>query len=230
MNFISRIFNAILRKFGKDSFLSGDIPRRYKIIYVLDILRNFFRWNFKYFYIPRINFLGRNSKVKYSGQLKIGKLVRIGDNVIVDCLSKKGVDIADNVNIANNVIIKCTWSLGHVGTGVVIGTGVSIGDGSFIGAAGGVIIGENVIMGQNVRFHSENHIFNDPTIPIKMQGVTNEGIIIEDDCWVGAGVVFLDGVKVGKGSVIGANSVVTKNIPPFSVVVGTPGRVIKRRG
>lgn len=67
-------------------------------------------------------------------------------------------------------------------------------------------------------------------LPIREQGVTREGIIIEDDCWLGSGVKVLDGVTIGKGCVIGANSVVTKDIPPYSVAVGAPARVIKKRG
>ena len=61
-------------------------------------------------------------------------------------------------------------------------------------------------MGQNIRFHSENHNYKDINIPIRMQGVTNKGIKIGNDCWIGAGVVFLDGVVVGNGCVIGANN------------------------
>ena len=55
------------------------------------------------------------------------------------------------------------------------------------------------------------------------------GIIIEDDCWLGSHVTVTKGVRIGKGSVIGANSVVTKDIPPYSVAVGTPAKVIKKR-
>ncbi|MCX7595635.1 MAG: acyltransferase, partial [Fischerella sp.] len=61
------------------------------------------------------------------------------------------------------------------------------------------------------------------------QGVTCKGIIIEDDCWLGHGVTVLDGVTIGKGSVIGAGAVVTKDIPPYSVAVGIPAKVVKSR-
>lgn len=84
-------------------------------------------------------------------------------------------------------------------------------------------------MGQNIRFHAQNHKFNNVNVPIRNQGTTQKGIVIEDDCWIGSGSVFLDGVKVGKGSVIGANSLVNKNIDPYSVAVGNPVRVVKKR-
>lgn len=90
-------------------------------------------------------------------------------------------------------------------------------------------IGDNVIMGQNVRFHAQNHRFDRIDIPIRNQGTTQIRITIEDDCWIGGGTVFLDGVTVGTGSVIGANSLVNKDIEPYSVAVGNPAKVIKKR-
>jgi acetyltransferase-like isoleucine patch superfamily enzyme len=62
-----------------------------------------------------------------------------------------------------------------------------------------------------------------------MQGVTHKGILIDEDCWIGAGTVFLDGVRVGKGCVIGANTIVNKDIPAYSVAVGNPVKIIKNR-
>lgn len=100
---------------------------------------------------------------------------------------------------------------------------------SFIGAAGGVWIGENVIMGQRVSFHSENHCSDRSDIPICLQGVTRQGITVEDNCWTGENVVFLDGAHVGEGRIIGAGSVVRGNIPANLVAVGVPAKVIRSR-
>lgn len=74
-----------------------------------------------------------------------------------------------------------------------------------------------------------NHRFSDVTKLIKEQGVETKGIIIESDVWIGANCCVLDGVTIGRGSVIGAGSIVTKSIPPMSVAVGNPCRVIKQR-
>ena len=90
-------------------------------------------------------------------------------------------------------------------------------------------IGRDVIMGQNVRFHSENHNFDDIEVPIRFQGVTNKGIKIGNNCWIGSGVVFLDGINVGDGCVIGANTLVNKDIPDNVIAVGNPARIIKYR-
>ena len=76
---------------------------------------------------------------------------------------------------------------------------------------------------------SANHNFSDINEPIAKQGETKEKIVIEDDCWLGAGVKVLAGVTIHKGSVIGAGSVITHDVPPYSVVVGVPGKVIKSR-
>jgi acetyltransferase-like isoleucine patch superfamily enzyme len=101
--------------------------------------------------------------------------------------------------------------------------------GCFIDALGGVSIGENVIIGPNVVIHSANHRFNDLDTPIMRQGHDCAAVTIEDDCWIGANVVILPGVHVGRGCVVGAGSVVTKSLPAFSVVVGNPAVVKKFR-
>jgi len=74
-----------------------------------------------------------------------------------------------------------------------------------------------------------NHIYKDPKTPIRLQEIRAIGIIIEDDVWLGVGSTVLDGVTIGKGSVIGAGAVVTKDIPPYSIAVGVPAKVIKKR-
>ena len=70
-------------------------------------------------------------------------------------------------------------------------------------------------------------MFDDPNRPFIEQGITAEGIIIEDDVWIGASAVITDGVRVGKGAVVAAGAVVTKDVPPHSVVGGVPAKIIK---
>ncbi len=77
--------------------------------------------------------------------------------------------------------------------------------------------------------YANSHNFSDPNIPINQQGLTCKGILIEDDCWLGTGVRVLDGVTIGRGSIVGAGAVVTKSLPPYSIAVGVPARVIDRR-
>lgn len=96
--------------------------------------------------------------------------------------------------------------------------------------SGFIKLGNNVIIGPNSVLRAANHIFTDLDKPIRYQGHSGGKIIIEDDCWLGANVIVLKDVTVGKGSVIGAGAIVTKDIPPLSIAVGVPARVIGHRG
>jgi acetyltransferase-like isoleucine patch superfamily enzyme len=111
-----------------------------------------------------------------------------------------------------------------------LGTNSAWSQGCIFNCDGGLSIGNNVLIGPHVCIHTTNHNYSNPKIPICRQGNTPEPVIIHDDVWIGANAVVLPGVTVGKGSVIGAGSIVTKSIPPYSVAVGNPARVVKRRG
>ena len=123
----------------------------------------------------------------------------------------------------------CSGSISAIGKGLRIGSNTGIGNDCFFGAAGGIEIGSDVVMGQNVRFHAENHVYSDPLKLIKEQGVSHKGIKVGNDCWIGAGAVFLDGATIGDGCVVGANTIVTGQFESFSVIVGVPARIIKKR-
>ncbi|WP_275974180.1 acyltransferase [Argonema galeatum] len=90
-------------------------------------------------------------------------------------------------------------------------------------------IGKYCLIAPHVGIFANNHVFTDPTVPIVQQGHTYKGIVIEDDCWLGSGVKVLDGVTIGRGSVIGSGAVVNKDIPPYSIAVGVPAKVISKR-
>lgn len=184
------------------------------------------------YYFRKINqraFVGKNVTIKNRSYLFLGKGVTIGDYVSIDGLSKDGISIGNNVSIGPFTILQASGVISNLGIGLKIGHNSGIGAYSYIGAAGGVSIGQNVIMGQYVSFHSENHNFSSPDIPIKKQGVTREGIVIEDDCWIGAKVTFLDGAFLSHGCVVAAGAVVRGVIPPNSVIGGVPAKVIKSR-
>jgi maltose O-acetyltransferase len=110
---------------------------------------------------------------------------------------------------------------------VEIGNNSGIGDNAWLGA---VKIGDNVMMAPNVTILSRNHVFEDKLIPMSKQGVTEDNpVIISDDVWIGTRAIILPGVTIGKGSIIGAGAVVTKNVPEYTIVAGNPARVIKQR-
>lgn len=112
-------------------------------------------------------------------------------------------------------------------------SGIKIGRKSFIGelnvirGQGGVTIGDNVYTAPLVQILAVDHVYDDPTRPIAEQGITAEGIVIEDNVWIGAGAVITDGVRVGEGGVVGAGAVVTRDVPSHAVVAGVPARVVR---
>jgi acetyltransferase-like isoleucine patch superfamily enzyme len=90
-----------------------------------------------------------------------------------------------------------------------------------------VQIGDRVYTSPFTQIIAVNHVFDDPNRPFIEQGITAEGIVIEDDVWLGAGAIITDGVRVGKGAVVAAGAVVTEDVPPHTVVGGVPARPIK---
>jgi maltose O-acetyltransferase len=124
--------------------------------------------------------------------------------------------------IGENVRIKHRENL-------TLGDGVCINDDAWINAVGGVTIGDNVLIGPKTVIHSANHKFSDPETPISEQGHTLKPVVIEDDVWIGASSVILAGVTIGEGAVVGAGSVVTKDVEAYTVVAGNPTQVIGTR-
>jgi galactoside O-acetyltransferase len=104
-----------------------------------------------------------------------------------------------------------------------------IGSGVCIAGPGDIKIGKRCLIAANSGIYANNYNFSNPIEPMKYQGISRKGIVIEDDCWLGHGVTILNGVTIGEGSVVSTGAVVTKDVPPDSVVVGVPARVIKSR-
>jgi acetyltransferase-like isoleucine patch superfamily enzyme len=92
---------------------------------------------------------------------------------------------------------------------------------------GGITIGDRVYTAPMVQILAVNHRFDDSSHPMVDQGITAEGIVVEDDAWIGAGAIIIDGVTIGKGAVVAAGAVVTTSVPPRTVVGGAPARVIR---
>lgn len=154
-------------------------------------------------------FVGKRVKTLEKRYLHMGNQCKLHDNVYVDALSRDGVRLGDRVILGRGTRIECTGSLKYVGKGVMIGN--------------------DVVAGQFIRFHSENHNYEDMDTLIKDQGVNHKGIIVGDNCWIGSGVVFLDGASIANGCVVAANAVITKQFPENSIVGGVPAKIIGYR-
>ncbi|HPQ27813.1 MAG TPA: acyltransferase [Desulfobacteraceae bacterium] len=107
-----------------------------------------------------------------------------------------------------------------------IGDNSGIGYGSFVGLT---TIGKDVMMADEVMIISGNHHFDRTDIPMRLQGGEDQRVVIEDDVWIGARVIILPGRRIGKGSILGAGSVITCDVEPYSVMGGNPARLIRRR-
>ncbi len=161
---------------------------------------------------------------KVKGNVKLGRRVYIASGTELVASGN------EQIRIDNDCFILEGSMLQPYGGNISIGKRVGINLNCVIYGMGGVTIGDNVMMATSCVLVSANHNFERTDIPMNLQGITCKSIKIGNDVWLGARTVVLAGVEIGEGSVIGAGSVVSSNIPPYSVAVGVPARVIKQRG
>ena len=114
---------------------------------------------------------------------------------------------------------------------IEIGDHVALNERVMLNADNGgvIVVGEYVMFGPGTILRACNHNFSDPTRPMRHQGHEKGAIIVEDDVWFGAKVVVVPNVRIGRGAVIGAGAVVTRDVEPFTIVGGVPARQIGRR-
>lgn len=176
-------------------------------------------------------FVGEHVDISHKQNIYCGKNVKFEDYSEIHGLSTHGLYFGNNVTIGRYTEIRPSsyYGVGKIGYGLTMGDNSSIGPFGFIGCSGKITIGKNVMIGPRVSMFAENHNFSNPNIAIKKQGVNNKGIFIEDNCWIGSGVIILDGVTIGKGTVIGAGTLVTKNIPANSIIYDKRSKIEKKR-
>lgn len=163
---------------------------------------------------------------------KVGKCVYIGKMSLLK--GAKYVRLADNVTISERCVIEVydSYRSQRFSPILTIGINSHLGDDGHITCINRVQIGNNVLMGRKVFITDNAHGASDrnllDTAPNKRPLASKGGVIIEDNVWIGEMVCIMPGVRIGKGSIIGANAVVTKDVPPYSVAVGNPARIIKK--
>ncbi len=168
---------------------------------------------------------GVDLKLEQPTEVKIGSQVLLEQDVRISCKGEGGKLRLENlVSIDRGVDLKV-----HQKGQIEIGKHTYIGPYTCISSCGKLKIGRDCLIASHSSIYAHNHVFADPTQKIKNQGISSKGIVIENDCWLGSGVRVVDGVTIGRGSVIGAGAVVTKYIPPYSVAVGVPAKVISSR-
>jgi acetyltransferase-like isoleucine patch superfamily enzyme len=209
----------------KSSYTNKEL---FKILYYrgMQVFRGFWA---KLFYLKTAGLLfkGKKVTVRHAHLIRGGKNLILGDNVLIDALSENGIELGDNVTIERNSTLICTGVIANKGTGIKIGNNTGINAYSFLGGQGGITIGNYVIIGPHVQIFSENHIYNGSD-NIRNQGETRQGVIIEDNCWIGADVKILDGVIIREKTVVAAGSVVTKSFDSNVLIGGVPAKLLKK--
>lgn len=138
-----------------------------------------------------------------------------------------GIEIGEDTIVMQGAILHVYNFRGLPDAGIKVGKNSLIGEYCVIRGQGGVTIGDRVYTSPFTQIIAVNHVFDDRTRPFTEQGITAQGIVIEDDVWLGAGAIITDGVRVGQGAVVAAGAVVTKDVAPYTVVGGVPAKVIK---
>jgi acetyltransferase-like isoleucine patch superfamily enzyme len=174
--------------------------------------------------------VGKGVRIKNGRKLRVGNGFIAEDGCEINALSRQGIILGNRVTVGKYALVRPTSDYGgELGEGLKVGDGSNIGPYCYIGCSGYIEIGRNVLMSPRVSVYSENHNFNLTDLPMKSQGVTRGKVKIEDDCWIASHSVILADVTIGTGSVVAAGSVVTKDVPPFSIVAGVPARVLRSR-
>lgn len=137
--------------------------------------------------------------------------------------ARGSIQFAERATVCRYTVIEAC------GGKIIIGKNTTIGDHCSLIGRGGIEIGQDVLFASGCRIVASQHTFNEPFVPIAVQPSISEGIVIGNGAWLGANVVVLDGVAIGDGAIIGAGAVITRSVPPYAIVVGVPGRIIKMR-
>jgi len=156
------------------------------------------------------------------------KLIRRG----LDIRGKRNVKFGVNFNCGRNVRIETNPNQNNIT--LFIGDNVEFNDRVHVTAFSSVTIGNNVLLASNVyisdTIHGSylgNNLDSSPLVSPNLRRLSFKNVFISDNVWIGECVSILPGVKIGKGAIIGSNSVVTKDIPDYSIAVGIPAKVIK---
>ena len=163
------------------------------------------------------------------GILDVNKIKTLGENVIferdVRVFHPENLEIGNHVYVGNDTYLK-----GYYNNHMKIGSHTWIGQMCFFHSGGGIEIGNHVGIGPCVKILTLQHVLDDNLdTPIIEREQTYEKVVIEDNVDIGVGSIILPSVRIGTGSVIGAGSVVTKDVEPYSIVVGNPAKLLRMR-
>lgn len=169
-----------------------------------------------------------NKRSHGDGLFNIEDIKKIGAGVVIEngvlAFHCDNIILGKNIYIGHNTILKAYYK-----NIMEIGDGTWVGQNCFFHSAGGIKIGKNVGIGPSVHILTSNHINDYKGKPVLHNPIEFKEVVIEDDSDIGVGAIILPGVTIGKGAIIGAGAVVTKDVLPYSIVVGNPARIIRNR-
>lgn len=167
-----------------------------------------------------------NVRLRFADNIKLGHGVYLDQGSYLHA-TPQGIEIGPGTIVMHGAVLHVYNFRNLPQSHIKIGRDSLVGEYSVIRGQGGVDIGDRVYTSPFTQIIAVNHVFDDPNVPFVDQGITANGIVIEDDVWLGAGAVITDGVRIGKGAVVAAGAVVTKDVPPHTVVGGVPAKIIK---
>ncbi len=165
-------------------------------------------------------------RLRFANHIRLSEGAYLDEGVYIHACPR-GVTIGPRTLVMHGSILHVYNFRDLPQAGITIGADSLIGEMNVIRGQGGVTIGDRVYTSPLVQIVAVNHVYDDPDRSFVEQGITAEGITIEDDVWIGSGAVITDGVRVGRGSVVAAGAVVTRDVPAHTVVGGVPARVLK---
>ena len=185
------------------------------------------RWGRK----AAFNYINARSRCNDTAHVELGGGVALGAFADIHLAASLRCDgVMGRVQLDQGVAIQSGTTLNAIGSTIHIGANTIVGTHCHFGAYDkGITIGEDVLIASHCSMVDTQHIYADPDRLIKAQDYTSQGIVIEDDVWLGSGVVLMDGVRVGRGAIVGGGAVVTRDVPPYAIVVGIPAKIIKWR-
>ena len=165
-------------------------------------------------------------RLRFADQIRLGRGSYLDQGVYLHACPG-GIDVGAGTLVMHGAILHVYNFRNLPQAGIRIGTDCLVGEYSVIRGQGGVTIGNRVYTSPHTQIIAVNHVYADPGKPFSEQGITAQGIVIEDDVWIGSAAVITDGVRIGRGAIIAAGAVVTKDVPPHTVAGGVPARVLK---
>ena len=169
----------------------------------------------------------RNVRLRFASRIRLGHGSYLDEGVYIHACPA-GVEIGANTLVMHGAVLHVYNFRNLPHAGIRIGRDSLIGEYTVIRGQGGVTIGDRVYTSPMTQIIAVNHVFDDPERPFVNQGITAEGIVVEDDVWLGASAVITDGVRIGRGAVVAAGAVVTRDVPAHTVVAGVPARVVRQ--